>query len=417
MKYRLIFGLMTLTIGAMLASTVGASPAYQSAGQWRSYPTPARITALAASGDTLWAGTPTGLIRFNQSDGASVTYTTADGLTDNDISAVAIDPDGRPWVGAWDGNLSRFDGQAWQAIRLLEAPEDGVYLSAIAFDDLGQAWYGVYGYGVHGQGQDFTSANGLSESYVMAMAISGQEVWVGTRLGLSHYDGRQWRNFTPKDGLTGPGVTAVAIDPLGQVWAGTYESGLNRFDGQNWTGFTTADGLPDNRINAVVIDAAGQPWVATPKGVGYFDGQQWTTYTGADGLVADDVKTIAVDDDGHLWFGTAVGLTEFIPPAATPLNEPDFSTYTTADGLPGDKIRDIAFDTGGRAWVGAYEGGASLFDGQSWTIYTAGQGFFDPQKKRFGPTDDGLASADVQAILPLFDGRVMNIYSQRFFPS
>jgi hypothetical protein len=34
-----------------MASTAGASPAYQGAGEWHSYPTHARVTALAASGD------------------------------------------------------------------------------------------------------------------------------------------------------------------------------------------------------------------------------------------------------------------------------------------------------------------------------------------------------------------------------
>jgi ligand-binding sensor domain-containing protein len=39
-------------------------------------------------------------------------YTTADGLAERHVSAIAIADDGVVWLGTW-GGLSRFDGENW----------------------------------------------------------------------------------------------------------------------------------------------------------------------------------------------------------------------------------------------------------------------------------------------------------------
>lgn len=53
-------------------------------------------------------GTERGLSHF---DGENFTnYTTADGLVDNEISAIIRDKNGFLWVGT-EGGLSRFDGE------------------------------------------------------------------------------------------------------------------------------------------------------------------------------------------------------------------------------------------------------------------------------------------------------------------
>lgn len=63
-QMNLILGVLTLIIAAMATSTAAANPAYQSAGEWRSYPTPARVMALAVEGDFVYPqGRFTGLER------------------------------------------------------------------------------------------------------------------------------------------------------------------------------------------------------------------------------------------------------------------------------------------------------------------------------------------------------------------
>lgn len=377
MKYLLSLLLVTFTWLAASLPARADSPA----GQWRTYPTGDLVTALAAHGDTLWVGTSNGAIRFNRLDGNSTRYTTADGLVAPAISSIAVDRNGVVLFGAWGGNASKFDGQSWTPFYFVEGGQDNVNVSGIAIDSLGRYWFGLYGYGVYGLGEHYTTADGLAEDYVLSLAASGTEIWIGTRLGLSWFNGHTWLTYTAKDGLTSPTVTALAVDNLGNLWAGTYNGGVNRLDGQGWRGFTTADGLPDDQINDIVIDAAGQPWIATAKGAAFFDGQNWTTITSANGLLADHVTALAVDDDGHIWFGSPEGLTEYIPPApasqlwlgtsngVTMFDGETWQSYTSADGLVNDEVRAIAIDWLGRKWFGT-AAGASLFDGQSWQTFT-----------------------------------------------
>ncbi|GIK40882.1 MAG: hypothetical protein BroJett011_47150 [Chloroflexota bacterium] len=53
-KMNLILGVLTLIIAAMATSTAAVNPAYQSAGEWRSYPTPAQVMTLAVEGDFVY---------------------------------------------------------------------------------------------------------------------------------------------------------------------------------------------------------------------------------------------------------------------------------------------------------------------------------------------------------------------------
>jgi hypothetical protein len=68
--------------------------------------------------------------------------------------------------------------------------------------------------------------------------------------------------FTSADGLAGNSITAIASDPAGNVWAGTYY-GVSRFDGSHWTTYTTADGLAGNQVSAIDSDRTGNLWFGT----------------------------------------------------------------------------------------------------------------------------------------------------------
>lgn len=56
----------------------------------------------------LWVATTVGLVRFDVSDGSSVTYTSEDGLPSSAVNSLEISPEGRIWVGT-DAGLSCFN--------------------------------------------------------------------------------------------------------------------------------------------------------------------------------------------------------------------------------------------------------------------------------------------------------------------
>lgn len=390
MKYHSQLGLLIVFIwGMLITRPVLSAPSQQQPAlgsrEWRTYPMPAPVTALAAHGDTLWAGTTQSLVQFNRTDGTSVPFTTAEGLIDNSISAVTIDPDGNPWVGTWNGNISRFDGQQWQTHLpgqpvndLTIDPASAIWAAGGGITRLTlpapaeRVWLGTTN-GVSlfdgGQWQNFTTADGLVDNEVRAIAIDPQgRKWFGTANGVSAFDGRQWANYAPlTSSLVSNFVQTVAVDPANRLWFGYAErgQGVTMFDGQNWTTYTTANGLADDHVYAIAFAPDGVAWLGTAAGVSRFDGQSWATYTAANGLLDDRVRAIAVGPDNRVWFGTANGVSRF--------DGQQWQSYTAADGMAAGPVNAIAIDSQGQVWVGAQpnipgdgSGGISQFDGQRW---------------------------------------------------
>jgi len=68
------------------------------------------------------------------------------------------------------------------------------------------------------------------------------------------------------DGLPQSQVTALIRDPQGYLWVGT-RGGLSRYNGDDFTTFTVRDGLPANRIHELMIDSRGRLWIGTGGGL------------------------------------------------------------------------------------------------------------------------------------------------------
>lgn len=119
---------------------------------------------------------------------------------------------------------------------------------------------------------NLTIADGLSHNAVYAILEDRQGfLWFGTRVGLSRYDGVQFKNFRhdPLDmnSLSGKLVTAIDEDDSGYLWVGTREGMLNRYD-PAYERFTMIDhpGL-NHSITSILCDTEGNVWAGTEHGL------------------------------------------------------------------------------------------------------------------------------------------------------
>ena len=157
--------------------------AAQSSGTWRNYTNGNGARALAVEGNYVWAGTNGGVVRWDRTGGTYVKYTSADGLADNWVFAIAMDEAGHKWFGTYSG-VSEFDGSTWTT---------------------------------------YTEADGLADNWVYAIAIDEDgHKWFGTDGGVSEFDGSTWTTYRTADGLASNYVHAIAIDGAGHKWFGTY---------------------------------------------------------------------------------------------------------------------------------------------------------------------------------------------------
>jgi len=376
-------------------------------------------------------GTP-----FDKGDDTRTTFTTADGLVDDDVYAVAVDGGNRLWLGTDGGGMSVLDhggtpsdkgDDTWATFTTADGLAHN-YVCAIAIDEGGCLWFGTWdrvsalddGGTPFDKGDDawttFTHPDGMGTNSAHAIVVeSGNRLWFGFGWGggasvLDHggtpFDKGDdtWTTFTTADGLADNHVSAISVDSGGRLWFGTWGGGVSVLDyggtpfdkgDDTWTTFTTADGLADNDVWAITVDSRGRLWFGTwdrasalDHGGTPFDkgDDTWATFTTADGLADNHVEAIVVDRGGQVWFGTWRGVS-VLDHGGTPFDKGDgtWVTFTTADGLADNSVFDIAVDSRERLWfgtedgVGALDHGGTLFDkgDDTWTTFTTTDGLAD----------------------------------------
>ena len=86
----------------------------------------------------------------------------------------------------------------------------------------GTLWVGSYNDGLWrlraGQWERLDAR--LASPKVLSLSAAGDKLWVGTRQGLTGYDGRTWQNFS-SEVLPNSGVLALAPSSDGTLWIGT----------------------------------------------------------------------------------------------------------------------------------------------------------------------------------------------------
>lgn len=108
------------------------------------------------------------------------------------------------------------------------------------------------------------------------------------------------RLFTVFDGLAQQQVASLFKDSRGYLWVGT-KGGVSRFDGVQFYNITRKDGLPDDHILNIDEDSRGDIWFHCRSGISRFDGSKLTTfYFPMSWSLADYISSR--DDSNRLWF-------------------------------------------------------------------------------------------------------------------
>lgn len=201
-----------------------------------------RITVLCeAPSGTLWIGTGGdrffssggvrggGLFRYDQ--GRWQRFGMDDGLPDDIINALTIDPSGTLWAGTMNG-LVAFDGQRFTHYT---AGLPSTKIGALRFDRQGILWIGTTsGLARFQQGRIETTE--LTDHSIQALYEDQAGcLWIGTQTGLLYRPPSSTRCIPTK--VTSP-VTDICEDPDGNLWVSTYTQGLIRCRGETIDVFT-----------------------------------------------------------------------------------------------------------------------------------------------------------------------------------
>jgi ligand-binding sensor domain-containing protein len=282
-------------------------------------------------------------------------FTTKDGLSSNDVTAIIEDRKGNILLGTQSG-ICKYEGGKFS--KYFESDSlSKLVITSLLEDREGNIWFGTMNSGVY-RYDGKKLANFLNnDDYKFNLGTHNQLIldilqdkngnlwfssWNGG--GVWQFDGKTFKNYLPsadyylqnEDGrsnnknalptylsnltnsqpsnnISDDMIFSTTADKLGNLWFATRRHGVCRFDGKTFTSFRENEGFVSYGISSILEDKKGNIWLATDKnGVFSYDGKSFKNFTTKDGLINDSVKSILEDKNGNLWFGTrGFGLSRF----------------------------------------------------------------------------------------------------------
>ncbi len=339
----------------------------------------------------VWIGTlGSGVSCYNGN--GFVNFNTKHGLAHNVVLDIMQDREGNLWFACYHGGISRYN--PYEISHMFDEPVDEIMMQ----DRYGDLWWGLSNTLSHFDGEKLNHYPFKHTIFEIFEDSKGQ-FWIGTDgRGVIKYNSieemhsvfreediedQKAHKLTVDDGLVNNRVTRIYEDSRGNMWIGT-RGGLSRYDGMRFTNFRTDDGLGSNVISVILEDSSGKLWFGgwAGGGIAKYDGHSFRRYTKDDGLLDDRVVCIIEDDKGHLWIGTYAGLSRY--------DGKSFRNYTTEDGLTGSFIQRMIQDRRNHIWIATLGGGISRFDGRNFQVLTTEDGL--PSNNVTGIVEDSQAS-------------------------
>lgn len=251
---------------------------------------------------TVWVATLRGLTKLEGGKATAVRQS-ADGLINDVVYSVCVE--GRRLWCATAAGLSRLDletGQ-WTSWTEKNSPMKEIWCYSVCHRD-GKVWVAIWGSGVlehdvataqwklyqdpdRDMRFDLFKHDGVVSDVTVGVSADAGNLWVASYLGVSRYDGRDWRTWTAEDSPLASSFVSNLRTHGREAWMCT-DRGLSRFDGTRWVTWRR-DGA---RGTVVVGDDAGGPTTAYPTDTALPDDFVWS-----------------VDFDGRdVWVGTSGGL-------------------------------------------------------------------------------------------------------------
>ncbi|MBV9956784.1 MAG: hypothetical protein JO360_00120 [Acidobacteria bacterium] len=374
---------------------------------------------------SLWIGTSNGLVR-RLPDGRVVHHPLSPADSVDYVYELSLDKAGRLWLGYQAGLIVLMPLPPEQESDDYQPPWRVLRKSGAEGSNAVKLPPGLPA--TVGEARWFTTADGLVQDNVQALYQSPDgRWWIGTRGGMSLFDGERFRNYTAAEGLSNK-INAVVEDTDGNLWVGTDSSGAMKIIRNGMLSYRTGDGLgstdivsifeeatgalcvisakwfinifdgekfnaihpnlPTELINSssgrweIMQDHAGEWWVATSRGLYRFPKVQSyvelarvrpkAVYTTKEGLADNYISRLYEDSHGDIW------ISSFNPPEMLTRWEratETFHRYGEQDGLPASNWANVLLeDTAGDLWIAMHNGGLTRYRNHRFELFGTADG-------------------------------------------
>lgn len=344
-------------------------------------------TELPSANDTIKAGKSSPAVIGSQPDAsfpgsfndwAKTLAHNQDNLVSQVIRSIFQDSKGNLWFGPVGENLARYDGKTLKYYSKIEffqgnnrAGDNGNSVHAIAEDKKGNIWFGTHHGAVKYDGKTFrsyTEKDGLSNVSVGRKSIlvdKSGNIWVGTAEGVFRYDSAVdsagGKCFSRFQLLPAINVKDIMEDKTGNIWFASQDNGVFRYDGKVIKNIKGKEGLGDNCAGGMAQDKAGNYWFTMKNGICKYDGRTFTEITTKHGLGGSEVWGICIEKSGIIWI-TARGSTTRFDPSIPISNSKAFTVFSEGD--INCCVQSMYQDRAGNMWWGTGQG-LYRFDGKS----------------------------------------------------
>jgi signal transduction histidine kinase/ligand-binding sensor domain-containing protein/DNA-binding response OmpR family regulator len=299
-------------------------------------------------------------------------------LSHDNVYSVHEDPDGRIWVGTFNGGLNYISEQNNRTI----------FINSL--NRLGN-----YPYSNHKRVRYITSD-------------THGRIWVGTTSGLVIFNRRfnepEAAEFTTcffdpqvETSLANNDVHYIYCAPDGEIFVATFGGGLNRVTGDSekpgFKSYTVMTGAPDDVILSIVDDLSGNLWLSSERGILKFNVQResfeiYSEQSGVERRYFSEATGLRTAD-GEIMFGFDNGICCFNPAQVRKVNyvPPLLFTRLTVSGT------DMHTGGGSPALPGSDSGIASLelrHDQKSLAIEFAALDYRNPKNIQYAHRLEGI---------------------------
>ena len=335
----------------------------------------------------LWFGTrQDGLFRARKQ--VVTAFSTAEGLTDNNIYPVFDGGDGKLWVGATNAFFSFEKGRFTR----IKSPPNMVATTIGKTPDgrlLVSSWADLYVL----EGNRFVPF--LNKSLTKQPAINAIHsdrdgaLWIGGERGVVRFKDVA-TTFTTAEGLAGNDTKIVIDARNGGVWIGTY-GGLSRFENGRLTSWTEAEGLPSRTIRALYEDSEGTLWIGSyDGGLARFKDGKFTHFNTSIGLYNDGAFKILEDERNWFWISSNRGIYRVSRDELNEFADGKRSTITSIAYGKSDGMLNIECN-GGRS-----SAGTKTADGRLWFPTQDGLAMIDPKEIRINQKPPPVVIEDLK---------------------
>ena len=185
--------------------------------------------ALSRDGKSVWCATWGGVTKFDIRTSSFTKYTTADGLRDNTVMAIAIDAKDRVWCATADG-VCMFDGEKWNGCS--DLPSDiGMFtgdMDDITVDANGTVWIATHSWVWKGETKGWV----CSLRSPTPSAYGTTSLRSPTASPYGKLEGEHWKLHPIDEKLRGVGPT-IYTDNDGRIWYGAGH-GVSMLKDEQW---------------------------------------------------------------------------------------------------------------------------------------------------------------------------------------